>query len=66
MRYILVDRRRRSADIVRGYPFELRPKIAPRDPLLPKAAVGKFEQLRFAARVFHSGRIVIFDLGAGR
>lgn len=64
LRYVVVDRRRRSADIIRGYHFELRPPAGQPDLVLPRAVVAKFEQLPPAARVFHSGRVAVFDLEA--
>jgi hypothetical protein len=64
VRYVVVDLRRRSHDIVRGYAFGVQPPGGPVDRVLPRAVVTKWEQLPATARLFHSGQIAVFDLEA--
>jgi hypothetical protein len=66
LRYVVVDRRLRSIDVVRGYAFGVQPPGGPIDRVYPRAVLTKWEQLPRAARVFHSGQIAIFDLEARR
>jgi hypothetical protein len=64
VRYVVVDLRRRSHDIVRGYAFGVQPPGGPVDRVLPRAVMTKWDQLPAAARLFHSGQIAVFDLEA--
>jgi hypothetical protein len=64
LRYVAVDRRLRSFDILGGYFFDAHGGSLIAEGLLPIAVVHKFEQAG-ANRIYDSGDIVVFDLGAG-
>jgi 4-amino-4-deoxy-L-arabinose transferase-like glycosyltransferase len=65
LRYVVVDRRLRSFDTLGGYFFAVRSGPRRSDELLPIGVVSKFERAG-ADRVYDSGNIVVFDLGANR
>ncbi len=63
IRYVVTDRREISSDATRGYAFSIRgdePELAPLD------TVTKFADLPGAKRIYSSGDISVYDLGAGR
>jgi hypothetical protein len=66
LRYAVADRRSRSSDVVRGYGFSLRPPAGAPDVLLPKSVTEKFDRIPNAARVFDSGKVVVYDLEGRR
>jgi hypothetical protein len=60
VRFVVVDRRRRSFDSLTGYYFPLgRPAAGD---LLPRAVERKFERLR-PDRIYTSGAITVYDMG---
>jgi hypothetical protein len=66
LRYVVTDRRRRSADTTRGYSFSVTPAGGKPDSLLPRASQEKWELVPGSARVYDSGNIAIYDLKARR
>jgi hypothetical protein len=60
IRYVVADQRVIANDGTRGYYFSLRD--SPRNALLPRSAVTKFEGARGVSRIYDNGSIVIFDL----
>ncbi len=63
IRYVVTDRREISSDATRGYAFSMRgdePELAPLD------TVTKFADLPGTKRIYSSGDISVYDLGAGR
>jgi 4-amino-4-deoxy-L-arabinose transferase-like glycosyltransferase len=65
LRYVAVDRRLRSFDTLGGYFFAVDTGSPRSDELLPLGVVRKFEGAG-ADRIYDSGDIVVFDLGANR
>ena len=65
LRYVVVDRRKVSADGIRGYYFS-RDDSPDSNPLLPIGVVGKFQSLPGAARLYSNGAITVFDLKGKR
>jgi hypothetical protein len=63
IRYVVVDARRASADVSRGYYFSRRPERA--GDRFPRAALTKFERAG-ARRIYDSGEIVVDDLAGVR
>jgi hypothetical protein len=63
LQLVAVDRRLRSFDVLAGYFFDARRGSQPAEPLLPVGVVRKFERAG-ADRVYDSGHIIVFDLGA--
>jgi hypothetical protein len=64
LRFVAVDRRLRSFDILSGYFFDARRGSQPAGEILPAGVVRKFDRTG-ADRIYDSGDIVVFDLGAG-
>jgi hypothetical protein len=64
LRFVAVDRRLRSFDILTGYFFDARSGSQPVGEILPAGVVRKFERVG-TDRIYDSGDIVVFDLGAG-
>jgi hypothetical protein len=60
IRYVVADQRVIANDGTRGYYFSLRD--SPRNALLPRSAVTKFEAAPGVSRIYDNGSIVIFDL----
>jgi hypothetical protein len=58
--YVIVDRRPSSADTRVGLTFARPDEL--REPLFPAAAIGDFERMPGATRVFDSGDIVVYDV----
>jgi hypothetical protein len=65
LRYVVVDRRRRSFDNLAGYFFGRRPGAGVPDTLFAPAVAEKFDRIR-GDRLYDSGGIVIYDLGPER
>jgi hypothetical protein len=63
IRYIAVDRREVSSDSLRGYYFSRRDKD---EALRPPSVSAKFNDVPGISRVYTSGPITVFDLGAER
>jgi hypothetical protein len=63
IRYVVADRREISSDATRGYSFSIR---GDEPELLPLSSVTKFGDLPGAKRIYSSGDISVYDLGAGR
>lgn len=61
IRYIVADRRQISSDATRGYDFSLRGEDAALEPLIK---VTKFSDLPGARRIYSSGDISVYELGA--
>lgn len=64
IRFIVADQRVVANDGIRGYYFSLRG--SPRNALLPRAAVTKFEAIPGVERVFDAGTIVVYDISGYR
>jgi hypothetical protein len=62
IRFVVADQRVIASDGTRGYYFSL--KGSPRDALLPRTVVTKFEGVPGVARIYDSGSILVFDLDA--
>jgi hypothetical protein len=62
IRFVAVDRLKRSFNIETGYFFAVRGTNPQGDSLLPASAATKFDAIR-AARWFDSGDIAVYDLG---
>ncbi len=60
---MVADRREISSDATRGYDFSIR---GDEPELLPLSSVTKFAELPGAKRIYSSGDISVYDLGAGR
>jgi hypothetical protein len=60
IRYVVADQRVIANDGIRGYYFSLRD--SPRNALLPRSAVTKFEGAQGVSRIYDNGSIVVFDL----
>jgi hypothetical protein len=58
--YVILDRRPASADTKGGLTFARPDEL--REPLFPAAAIGDFERMPGATRVFDSGDIVVYDV----
>jgi hypothetical protein len=58
--YVILDRRPSSADTEVGLNFARPDEL--REPLYPAAAIGDFERMPGARRVFDSGDIVVYDV----
>jgi hypothetical protein len=65
IRFVAVDRRKRSFDIESGYFFAVRGANSQVDSLLPPSTATKFDAIQ-AARPFDSGDIAVYDLGVSR
>jgi hypothetical protein len=65
LRYVVVDRRRRSFDSMRGYAFGLRLPESRRDELLPAQAAEKFDGVG-ADRIYDAGNVRVYDLAPTR
>jgi hypothetical protein len=65
IQYIVLDRRLISADNMAGYYFDRTStgRLTSAD-LLPPGVYGKFDQVQTVSRLFDSGNIVIYDVGA--
>jgi hypothetical protein len=63
IRYIVADRREVASDATRGYAFSMR---GDEPELLPLATVTKFGSLPGAKRIYSSGDISVYKLGAPR
>jgi hypothetical protein len=63
VRYIVADRREVGSDATRGYAFSMR---GDEPDLLPLATVTKFGSLPGAKRIYSSGDISVYKLGAPR
>lgn len=63
IRYVVADRREISSDATRGYAFSIR---GDEPELMPLSTVTKFADLPGAKRIYSSGDISVYDLGAGR
>jgi hypothetical protein len=64
LRYVVVDRRRRSFDNTAGYYFGFRPGAGIPDTVLTDVSE-KFERIR-ARRIYDSGNIIVYDMGPMR
>jgi hypothetical protein len=65
IQYIAVDRRLISANNMAGYYFDRTPAGSlPSTDLLDPETYGKFDKLKAISRLFDSGNIVIYDVGA--
>ena len=62
IRFVVADQRVVASDGTRGYYFSL--KDSPRDALLPRTAITKFEGVPGVAKIFDSGSILVYDLDA--
>lgn len=62
LEFVVADARERGEDGLRGYSFTVRPPAGTPDALRPPSSALKFEDLYATARVFDSGRIVVYDL----
>jgi len=65
IRFVAVDRRKRSFDIESGYFFGVRGTDRQADSLVPVSVGTKFDAIR-AARPFDSGDIAVYDVGGAR
>jgi hypothetical protein len=63
IRYVVTDRREISSDATRGYAFSIR---GDEPELMPISTVTKFAELPGAKRIYSSGDISVYDLGAGQ
>ena len=65
IQYVVVDRRLISSDIMAGYYFDQTSTgQLPSTDLLAPEIYGKFAQPQVISRLFDSGNIVIYDVGA--
>jgi hypothetical protein len=65
LRYVVVDRRKVSADGIRGYYFS-QDDSSDSAPLLPDSVVTKFQRVPGAARIYSNGAITVYDLEGKR
>jgi hypothetical protein len=63
LRYVVVDRRRRSFDNIAGYGFGLRTPTARRDELLPVGVAEKFDRIK-SSRIYDAGVVRVYDLAS--
>lgn len=66
LEFVVADIRERAEDGLRGYAFSVRPPAGTPDDLQLPSGAPKFENLYATARVFDSGRIVVYDLRSRR
>jgi hypothetical protein len=66
LEFVVADSRERGEDGLRGYVFTVRPPAGTPDALRPPSSALKFEQLYATARVYDSGRLVVYDLRSRR
>lgn len=64
VRFVVTDQRAVSEDGTRGYYFSI--ADSPRNALLPRSAVTKFEAAPGVERIFDNGTIVVYDLDGPR
>lgn len=63
VRYVVIDLRQRSTDFVAGLNFSVRSPGGVPDTHFPAGAAEKFDELG-ASRVYDSGNILVYDIGA--